>query len=262
MSAAIRFLAVAVVGWAAVRASTMGILPDAEAVSVARAQPAPQSVAQAEYPPLDPMHGEAAAQMPPQYAGYAPYGAYPAQAGYPPYPLPPGYGPPPGYPPYAFAPGYAPPRAYPVPVYHYPAAAFAPAALPPAALPPAEAPVEPSSFELAEAGPAPEFYSNIPSSTTGRCRRSRPQSRRRAPASPRRWRRSFQKSISTDCSSAPGRCTGDSPAAARLRAAERSAEARRARASPMRSILGSPCRYAPARPSAEAAEARSPAACE
>jgi hypothetical protein len=89
LSAPIRFLAAVVIGWAGVRAATLGALPgftlsyakpaaarDLPPIIATRFPPisAPQPVQLPDYPP---------AQL---AAAYAPYGAYPAYAAYPTYP--------------------------------------------------------------------------------------------------------------------------------------------------------------------------------
>ena len=96
MSAPLRFLAVAVLGWAAFRAATLGILPGVEAFTLARAEPAPPPPAPLiSFPPLEPVQ--------PQYAQAGTWAVLPYGSPYGPY----------GPPPHRFAP---------VPVYYYPAA--------------------------------------------------------------------------------------------------------------------------------------------
>ena len=56
MSAPLRFLTLAVLGWAGVRAATLGIVPGAEAFTAARARPAPPPIVQTVFPPLDPVY--------------------------------------------------------------------------------------------------------------------------------------------------------------------------------------------------------------
>lgn len=125
MSAPLRFLAVAVLGWAGIRAATLGVIPGAEAFTVARAQPAARMpVLQSEIPSYPPTEQEWAQY--PEFAGYAPqepvasphYVAVPVY-----YPVP------------------AAPPTQPAPVAH---AAYAPAFTP----------------ILPE--PAPQFYAEIP----------------------------------------------------------------------------------------------------
>lgn len=52
MSAAVRFLALAVIGWAAVRAATLGALPGAEAFTLGRDKAPPRATATAAVPPI------------------------------------------------------------------------------------------------------------------------------------------------------------------------------------------------------------------
>ena len=54
MSAALRFLALAVVGWVGVRAATLGALPGAEAFSLGRKDPAPRVAAASRVPAIVP----------------------------------------------------------------------------------------------------------------------------------------------------------------------------------------------------------------
>jgi hypothetical protein len=122
--AATRFLFVAVAGWAVLRGTTLGMLPGAQALTVARAEAAPSPVGPASFPAVEP------AQPQPVPAGYA---AYPPYAGYPPYP--------------AIAP---PPRA--TVHYYYPAAASQRVDIPPA-----------SDYAVASNEPPPQFYSPVPS---------------------------------------------------------------------------------------------------
>jgi hypothetical protein len=94
MSNSIRFLGLAVIAWAGVRAISLGLVPGAEALAfdVQGRQPAPPllpAVQPTELPPIEPV----APQAPP--IGAMAYGAYPA--GYPPYAGQPGY---PAYAPY------------------------------------------------------------------------------------------------------------------------------------------------------------------
>lgn len=132
MSAPVRFLLVAVAGWALFRGATAGVLPGIEsfAIEPAEAAPAPPIVP-TEFPPISPPM--AAAPTAPDYA-YAGY--YPGYAGYQ------GYA---AYPPLA-------PRYVPVPVY-YPA--YVPAQSVTVPLPPPQpAPVE--------AEQPPQFFSQMP----------------------------------------------------------------------------------------------------
>ena len=126
MSAPVRFLFVAVAGWALFRGVTVGMIPAAEVFTFAKAEAAPPPIVPTQFPPIAPVEAPPPAPMPQEYAGYA---------GYPPYGA---------YPP--------PPRYVPAPVYYYPAAASPRATrVPP---PPAqhEQPVE----------EVPEFYAPIP----------------------------------------------------------------------------------------------------
>ena len=75
MSAALRFLAVAVVGWIGVRAVAVGSLPGAEMFSVPPSEAAVPPIVRTEFPPIEP--AVMAAAMPPGYpmpysAQYAP----------------------------------------------------------------------------------------------------------------------------------------------------------------------------------------------
>lgn len=54
MSAAVRFLALAVIGWAGVRAATLGALPGAEAFTLGRDRAPPRALASAGVPPIAP----------------------------------------------------------------------------------------------------------------------------------------------------------------------------------------------------------------
>ena len=66
MSAPLRFLAVAVLAWAGIRAATLGILPGAEAFTPASAEAAPPPIVPTEFPPLPPVQPPIA----PAYAAY------------------------------------------------------------------------------------------------------------------------------------------------------------------------------------------------
>ena len=91
MSASLRFLAVAMVGWAAVRAATLGALPGTEAFTLGRAVPPPRAMATrddpaivpTEFPPVDP----AGSELMQSAAADAMYGAPPVA---PFAPMPPG----------------------------------------------------------------------------------------------------------------------------------------------------------------------------
>ena len=127
MSAPVRFLFVAIAGWALFRGATAGMLPGVEEFTIARAEAAPPPIVPTEFPPIAPPAPQPSS-MPGDYApypGYPPYGAYPPQ-----------------------------PQHVVVPSYYYPASAPSRRVrvpLPPAP-PPAEQPYE------AE----PEFYAPIP----------------------------------------------------------------------------------------------------
>lgn len=100
MSASIRFLAVAVLAWAGVRAATLGVLPGAEVWRSAHAETPPPPIIPTYFPPPEPV-----AQA----------------AGVPAYPFP--------YP-AAYA-QYGPPRYIGIPIHYYPAGAPADLALQP-----------------------------------------------------------------------------------------------------------------------------------
>lgn len=83
MSAALRFLAVAVIGWGAVRATTLGIVPGADLFTARPSAAAVPPIVATRLPPIDPVAGyplgPAPDGYPPHYAA-APY----AYGGYPP----------------------------------------------------------------------------------------------------------------------------------------------------------------------------------
>ena len=85
MSAPVRFLFVAVAGWALFRGVAGGIIPTAEAFTVARAEAAPPpAIVPTEFPALTPIQPQPAG-MPAEsaYASYPPgYGYYPPQPRY------------------------------------------------------------------------------------------------------------------------------------------------------------------------------------
>ena len=85
MSAPVRFLFVAVAGWTLFRGVAGGIIPTAEAFTIARAEAAaPPAIVPTEFPALTPIQPQPAA-MPPEsaYASYpAGYGYYPPQPRY------------------------------------------------------------------------------------------------------------------------------------------------------------------------------------
>lgn len=68
MSASLRFLAVAVLAWAGIRAATLGIIPGAEAFAAGEAEAAMPPIVPTEFPPLPPV---AYLPAPPSYAPYA-----------------------------------------------------------------------------------------------------------------------------------------------------------------------------------------------
>ena len=127
MSAPVRFLFVAVAGWALFRGATAGILPGVEAFTFARAEAAPPPIVPTQFAPIAPVDQQMAALSPdyppyPAYAPYLPYGAYPPQ------------------------------RPVQVPVYYYPASV--PARHVTVPLPPPQ-PVEQNNE------PGPDFYAPI-----------------------------------------------------------------------------------------------------
>lgn len=122
MSAPVRFLLVAVAGWALFRGATAGMLPGVEAFTIARAEAAPPPIVPTEFAPIAPPAPQPAA-VPGAYPGYPAYGAYPP------------------------APQYAA-----VPTYYYPASAPSRRVTVPLPPQPAE-----QSYEA-----PPEFYVPIP----------------------------------------------------------------------------------------------------
>jgi len=93
MSNSIRFLGLAIVSWAAIRAISLGLIPGMEALAFdaeAAQPPQPQlpAIQPTALPPIEPV---APAYQPPTAAmGYGPQGAYPPYGGYPafaPYPV-------------------------------------------------------------------------------------------------------------------------------------------------------------------------------
>jgi len=133
MSAPVRFLLVAVAGWALFRGATAGMLPGIEAFAIEPAEAAPvPPVVPTEFPPISPPVAAAPAAQDYAYAGYYPnYPGY--QQGYA------------AYPPAA-------PLYVPVPVY-YPA--YVPAQSVTVPLPP------PQPVPVAAEQP-PEFFSQLP----------------------------------------------------------------------------------------------------
>ncbi len=92
MSAAIRFLAVAVIGWGTVRATTLGVIPGADLFTAQRSEAAVPPIVATSLPPIDPMYGYALAPdpagYPSQYAAGSPPYAYPPPRTQPYYYLP------------------------------------------------------------------------------------------------------------------------------------------------------------------------------
>jgi hypothetical protein len=132
MSASIRFLGVAVLAWAGVRAVSLGLIPGAASlapVAEAATTPIPPAIAETQFtPPAPPMPaGGAMAGAP--YPPYAPYASYP------------------GYPAYAPYPVYARPVAVP---YYYPV----PASMPRSAMRPSG----PSGWSQVAPPPEPLYY--------------------------------------------------------------------------------------------------------
>lgn len=130
MSAPVRFLLVAVAGWALFRGAFAGILPGLDAIKTAKAEAAPPPIVPSQFPPIS------VAEQPSSEQGDF--------AGYPSYP-----GGPPYYPAYADGPSL--PRYVPTAVYYYPVPAV-PRVAEVAA--PAVHPVAPE--------PMPEFRATIP----------------------------------------------------------------------------------------------------
>jgi hypothetical protein len=85
MSAPVRFLMVAIAGWALFRGASAGMLPGIEAFAVQRAEAAPvRPVFPAEFPPISPPMPAAPAGPEYAYAGYYPsYSGYQGYAAYP-----------------------------------------------------------------------------------------------------------------------------------------------------------------------------------
>lgn len=67
MSASLRFLALALVGWVGVRAATLGHVPGAELFTIDREErdPAPPAIAQTQFPPIEPAMLDYGAAPPP-----------------------------------------------------------------------------------------------------------------------------------------------------------------------------------------------------
>lgn len=129
MSAPVRFLFVAVAGWALFRGVTLGALPGAEAFTAAKAEAAPPPIVPTQFPPIASVEQQPeAVNDPSEYGGYSSYTTYGA------YPKPPV------------------PRYLPAPVYYYPAAARARSVSVP--LPPAQPATIPDQ--------TPQFYAPVP----------------------------------------------------------------------------------------------------
>ena len=136
MSASLRFLALAVVGWAAVRAATLGALPGTEAFTLGRNEPARVAAASdvpaivpTEFPAIDPVGTEMSSVDGPIAPG-------------PQYPI-------------AYGPG---PTVAAMPIYYYPASALGGVPFVQASLP------APRRGRLTEIAPEPAavFYAPIP----------------------------------------------------------------------------------------------------
>ena len=87
MSASIRFLGIAVLAWAGVRAASLGLIPGTQSLTppAEAATPPTTRLARSEVPATPPAPPSL---QPPALSPYAPYGAYPAYPGYPAYPQP------------------------------------------------------------------------------------------------------------------------------------------------------------------------------
>jgi hypothetical protein len=124
MRPSIRFLGLAVVGWAGVRAATLGVLPGAELFEIQRSEAKPPPILATEFPPIEPV--EPAQPFTEEQQAFAYAGA-----------------------PQAFPPGVRPVA---IPVY-YPVPTAAPAVSPPA---------RPARLTNILPQPAPNFYGPIP----------------------------------------------------------------------------------------------------
>lgn len=71
MRPSLRFLALALVGWAGIRAAALGVLPGAEMFSIERSEAKPPPIVQTEFPPISPVEPAPAfaAGAMPYYAG-------------------------------------------------------------------------------------------------------------------------------------------------------------------------------------------------
>jgi hypothetical protein len=81
MRPSLRFLAIAVIGWAGVRAATLGMIPGAEMLSNRSSEPAASPIAATQFAPIEPI-APAPPVPPPYMSASAPY--YPNCQGYPP----------------------------------------------------------------------------------------------------------------------------------------------------------------------------------
>jgi hypothetical protein len=89
MSAPLRFLAVALLGWAGMRLATLGMLPGAQVFEAAKAQTAPlPPIVPTTFAPIEPVHAAAASPAYPQQAWPYPYAAVPQRVPVPVYYLP------------------------------------------------------------------------------------------------------------------------------------------------------------------------------
>jgi len=94
MSNSIRFLGIAVITWAAIRAISLGLVPGTQALAfdaqAAQRQPALPAIQPTVLPPIEPVATQYPAPPPGTYGpqgAYQPYGAYPPYAPYAPYPV-------------------------------------------------------------------------------------------------------------------------------------------------------------------------------
>jgi len=85
MRPSLRFLAIAVVGWAGVRAATLGMLPGAQLFRIERSEARAPAIVPTRFPPIEPVALQAADAEPAEY----PSAAYPQYAQYASYAQPP-----------------------------------------------------------------------------------------------------------------------------------------------------------------------------
>ena len=85
MRPSLRFLAIAVVGWAGVRAGTLDMLPGAELFRIERSEARAPAIVPTRFPPIEPVALQAADAEPAEY----PSAAYPQYAQYAAYAQPP-----------------------------------------------------------------------------------------------------------------------------------------------------------------------------